>query len=142
MSAQVTQDRRASTDKTHTDIRELILKTDSPTDKATLLILLKISENLETNTAMTESVASKVADHLVRYEEHETKDAVRVGQIRTAWWMLSGIMVILQGVALYAIKSYSEDYKAVVRNVEEIRRDVDTLKERQRIGDEIRKAQK
>lgn len=136
------QERRVSNDKTHKDIRELILQTDQAKDKAMLLILLKISENLETNTELTQGVSETVEKHIERYETHETREAVLVGQAKVAWFVLSAVLVLVQGVALYAIKSYSDDYRYLNTAVIKLRSDMDILQERRRIEDEIKKAQR
>lgn len=135
-------DRRMSTDKTHTELRSLIMETEAPKDKATLLIMLKISESLAENTDLTQNLSEKVDGHMDRYTAHETREAVLVGQAKTAWFILSGVLVLVQGVALYAIKSYIDDYRALNDRVSVIRRDLDTVTERWRLENDIRRSQK
>ena len=120
-------DRRV-TDKAHLDIRELILKTDSPKDKAMLLILLKISESLEANTSMTHEVSTKLDMHLENYTEHEKIDAIRSAQIKTGWRVLSGIIILLQAIGVYAVRSHIEESQRMGAEIVLMRRDVDILK--------------
>ena len=124
---------RRATDKAHLDIRELILKTDSPKDKAMLLILLKISESLEANTSMTHEVSTKLDDHLDIFTEHEKQDAIKRAQIRTGWRVLSGILVLLQGVVMYAVKSHMDEARHMSTEINAIQTDVLVLKEQQKI---------
>ena len=116
-------------DKTHTDIRELILKTDSPKDKAMLLILLKISESLEANTSMTVEVSTKLDNHLDNFIEHEKQEAIKQAQIKAGWRVLSGVLIILQSLALYAVKSHIDEAERMNIEINNIRRDVDIVKE-------------
>ena len=115
-------------DKAHLDIRELILKTDSPKDKAMLLILLKISESLEANTSMTHEVSTKLDMHLENYTEHEKIDAIRSAQIKTGWRVISGIIILLQGLGIYAVRSHIEESQRIGTEIVLMRRDVDILK--------------
>lgn len=124
---------RRATDKAHLDIRELILKTDSPKDKAMLLILLKISESLEANTSMTHEVSTKLDDHLDIFTEHEKQDAIKGAQIRTGWRVLSGILVLLQGIVMYAVKSHMDEARHMSTKINAIQTDVLVLKEQQKI---------
>lgn len=124
-------DRRAA-DKANSDIRELILKTDSPKDKAMLLILLKISESLESNTSMTHEVSVKLDEHLDNYTEHEKQDAIRCAQIKTGWRVLSGILILLQGFALYAVRSHIDEAGRMDTEIVKIRKDVDILKDHEK----------
>jgi len=125
---------KISSDHTHADIRELILQTDAPKDKAMLLILLKISESLEANTQMTHDVSIKLDEHLENYKKHETDDAVRVGSFKTGWRVISGILIILQGVGLMAIKSYSDQNAVTNTAVSQLQMDVKIIQERQNNG--------
>lgn len=120
---------RRNTDRAHLDIRELILKTDSPKDKAMLLILLKISESLEANTSMTHEVSTKLDMHLENYIEHEKIDAIRSAQIKTGWRVLSGIIILLQGLGIYAVRSHIEESQRMDTEIVLMRRDVDILKD-------------
>ena len=120
---------RRSADRAHLDIRELILKTDSPKDKAMLLILLKISESLEANTSMTHEVSTKLDMHLENYTEHEKIDAIRSAQIKTGWRVLSGIIILLQGLGIYAVRSHIEESQRMDTEIVLMRRDVDILKD-------------
>ena len=141
------EDRRQH-DRTHADIRELILKTDAPKDKAMLLILLKISESLESNTVLTQDVSDKLDQHIKRYDVHETEDKVRVGSIKTGWRILSGVVVVLQGLTMMAVKNHVDEDKQLVasvasikqdiaRDVGSLRHDVDVIIERKKVEDEL-----
>lgn len=136
MKEEKVYDRRAA-DKAHLDIRELILKTDSPKDKAMLLILLKISESLEANTSMTHEVSVKLDEHLDNYVEHEKQDAIRCAQIKTGWRVFSGILILLQGVALYAVRSHIDEANRMDTEIVKMRNDVDILKEHEKQFDVI-----
>lgn len=119
---------RRKADRAHLDIGELILKTDSPKDKAMLLILLKISESMEANTCMTHKVSTKLDMHLENYTEHEKIDAIRSAQIKTGWRVLSGIIILLQGFGIYAVKSHIDESQRMGTEIVLMRRDVDILK--------------
>jgi len=99
-----------------------------------LLILLKISESLEANTQMTHDVSIKLDEHLENYKKHETDDAVRVGSFKTGWRVISGILIILQGVGLMAIKSYSDQNAVTNTAVSQLQMDVKIIQERQNNG--------
>lgn len=58
-------------EKVHEDIRDLILETDAPKDKAMLLILLRISENLTANTVLTKKLNEQFDKHLIQFAQHE-----------------------------------------------------------------------
>jgi len=130
---------RRGVDENHKDIRDLILSTEAPKDKAMLLILLKISDNLEDNTALT--LGTKTA-----FESHEEKEQKMLAKATGAWWVLSGLMVMIIAVFAFWAKSGLEDFKILSKTVQEhaisisdLRKDVHTLQERNLIHDESRK---
>jgi hypothetical protein len=61
-------------DSTPEDIRQLILQTEAPKDKALLLILLKMSENLNANTALTQKLSDQLDLHVDQFTKHEAKE--------------------------------------------------------------------
>lgn len=128
MEEEKVYDRRAA-DKAHLDIRELILKTDSPKDKAMLLILLKISESLEANTSMTHEVSIKLDEHLDNFVEHEKQEEIKNAQIKAGWRVLSGVLILLQSLALYTVKSHFDEANRMNLEILSIRKDVDILKD-------------
>jgi len=149
MTDEQNEDRRAH-DRTHTDIRELILKTDAPKDKAMLLILLKISESLEANTLDTQEIKQGLKELNGKYELHEVEDKVRTGSIKFGWRVFAGALIVLQGATALVVKSHIDEDVSIKQSVVvlgdyarssigTLRRDVDLLQERRRIEDEVYK---
>jgi len=133
---------RRNIDRVHAEIRDLILKTDDPKDKAQLLIMLKFSDSIDTLSGITKEVSGKLDEHLDHYDKHITEGAVRDGQVKLGWKLIVAFLAASQGVAWYAIKGHLESDHALEVTVSTIRKDVDMLQERRRIEDTMQKVTK
>ena len=136
-------------DETHTQIRDMILKTNDPKERATLLILLRISESLEENTAETHGISAAVTTlttgvtaHVERFNAHAKEDEIRVGKAKAAWWVVTGMVGVIALLGAMLLKYHLDKLTTVETQVEQLRRDVDQVRERHRIEDEVQKAQR
>lgn len=109
-------------DTVHADIRDLILETESAKDKAMLLILLRISENLTANTTLTKKLNEQFELHLVQFAKHEALEMKLFFGGRWVVRVMLAVLVIGQGaLTWFGGKTLTQ--------FERVQEDVQTLKE-------------
>lgn len=111
-------------EKVHEDIRDLILETDSAKDKAMLLILLRISENLTANTVLTKKLNEQFDTHVVQFAKHEALEMKLFFGGRWVVRVMLAALVIGQGaLTWFGAKTLSqfEQLQADVQHLKEYR---------------------
>jgi hypothetical protein len=106
---------------THDDIEELITQAEGPRDKAMLLILLRISQNLMRTADMTEKLNKKIDDHVVAFTQHEKDEMALFNQGRGFLRAIVGALVIFQAIATWTFSKHlqsEEEREARLTKVE------------------------
>ncbi len=81
-------------------INQLIIETPDAKDKALLLILKKISDNLEDNTDLTRTLTSDLKAHTEAFQEHEKAEMAIINQGRG--FLRAAVMGLALVQALFA----------------------------------------
>ena len=130
------EENKRLTESTQSAIRDLILKMTDSKDKAILLILLQMSENIDRNSELTMRVSNKVDEQGKLISNHDGKEQVMLAKVAIAWYILSGVFVICMGIASVWFKSVASDYKELRINVSsntaaihDISRDINKIQE-------------
>lgn len=127
-------------EQTHEAIRELIMKTDAPKDKAVLLILLRISEGLEDNTRLTQGLETTVREHNAALATHEADELLLLGKAKTAWWVFTGMLGALSLLAALVLRMYVEEFRTMQVDLVTLKQDMRTVQERLRAEEEVLKS--
>lgn len=105
-------------------IDELIVETPDAKDKALLLILKKISDNLEDNTALTRTLTQDLKAHTDAFEKHEKDEMALISQgrgfLKAAVFGLAFFQAIFAWYAARHIKDMDGLSHQVKENSEEI----------------------
>lgn len=107
---------------THDDIEELITQADEPRDKAMLLILLRISQNLMRTADMTERLNTKIDEHVVAFTQHEKDEMALINQGRGFIRAMIIALAIFQGFTMWAFQKHlasEDDREARLTKVEQ-----------------------
>ena len=127
---------------TERDIVNLIEKTDSPKDKAYLLLMYKMHSSLVENTEATMRIARESTEQGAGFREFRHKEEIMFAQLRGGW-KATMVMVGLFGMLLTAVQylawniisNYVQNNTTVAENVnsntkriENMERILDTLK--------------
>lgn len=100
----------------------LIVETPDPKDKALLLILKKISDNLEDNTCLTRTLTSDLKAHTEAFQKHEQQEMTLINQGRGMVRVALLALAMFQGLFAW----YFQDH---LRKVEGLHSDVRSLEE-------------
>ncbi len=105
-------------DALHEDIHRLILASDDPKDKAVLLILLRISQNLEANTELTAKLSANLDAHVSKFNDHEKMEMALFNQGRGLWRVMVWVLGIAQaglgyGFLNHVAKNEQQDERLV-----------------------------
>lgn len=152
MNDRVTHEDRRVGDSTQEDIRNLILNVVDFKDKAILLILMQMAENLSHNTAMTLKVSEKQEMQGVALETHRTDEKILIGKVAGAWWALSlvfGVAFVVFGVWFSRTADGYKDLEATVAShtvtlsaIPSLRKDIDSLQDHVKTQDSLMRVTK
>lgn len=117
------------TEETNQDIRQLILETESSKDKAMLLILLKISDNLGANTKMTQGLTEQLTSHISTFAEHEKKEMALINQGRGAFRVALFSLTVFQAAFAWYGTQVVSDFKETREAVANLQSDMKVHKE-------------
>ena len=78
----MTEPQRRASDGLGDKIEELILAATEPKDKAFLLILNKIADNLDENTQLTRSLSTELKTHTIAFAQYEKDEMALINQGR------------------------------------------------------------
>ena len=92
------------------EIRELIMQTESPKDKAMLLILHRIADSLDTNTDMTRDLDSK-------FSRHEKEEMALIQQGRGFLRAIIFALAAFQGLMAYMLNEHVQSHKRLLEEV-------------------------
>ena len=103
-------------------IDALIIDTLESKDKALLLILKKISDNLEQNTNLTRTLTSDLKVHTDAFTKHEKEELALINQGRGFLRAVVFGIVIIQALTVYIFRQHldSEEVTAQKANAAEI----------------------
>jgi hypothetical protein len=107
-------------DQLQSQIEELILEANDPKDKAFLLILNKIANNLDENTTLTRTLTTDLHAHTEAFAKHEKDEMALINQgrggFRVALAALALFQTIATGLGAYAFHDF-QAVKGVVHGV-------------------------
>lgn len=134
-----TTDRRHSP-ANHDRIMQMIEETDAPKDKAILMILLQISNDLAHNTTATENISKEFSAHKELFDTHVVEEQTLLNQgkglYRAMSWMLGVASVLVLAVLSmggYILKDYRDDILEGERSVREMSHRLTTIEENVRL---------
>jgi hypothetical protein len=113
---------RIANDANSREIKNLIMETVDPKDKAILLILLKISDDLFRNTQVTISLSDKFEKHVEAFVEHAEQEMSLINQGRGFLRAMVIALTIVQALVIYIYTEHMEE-------ADKLREDVAILKE-------------
>jgi hypothetical protein len=94
-SEKMNPQRRAS-DHRPLDIENMIAEENDPRQRAFLIVLNSINNNLNANTKTTTEVAEKLDAHLTNYEQHTMDEAALINKGIGAWKVIAWILGLAQ----------------------------------------------
>jgi hypothetical protein len=112
---------RLMADKNSDEIKELILETPDAKDKAILLILLKISDDLYRNTQITASLSDKFEKHVESFVKHAEEEMSLINQGRGFLRAFVIFLGILQAIVLFLFSEHMQDFKKLSDEVNNLR---------------------
>lgn len=123
MSDENNPNRRYDDDENVKDeIHELIMQAESPRDKAELLILLRISQNLSKNTQLTEKLSHSLDAHVERFVIHEREEMALINQGRGFLRAMVIGLALFQGVVVYAYTQHMTETKKMQEDLVEFKK--------------------
>ena len=102
---------RRAADHRALDIGSMIAEENDPRQRAQLIVLNNINNSLLANTKMTTEVASKLDDHLTRYEEHTKDEAALINRGIGAWKIIAWVLGVAQAALMGSAGYVSADLK-------------------------------
>jgi hypothetical protein len=138
----MTEEKRSSErllhDKSSEDIKELIMKTPDPKDKAVLMILLTISDDLFRNTQLTVSLSDKFEKHVDAFVKHAEDEMKIINQGRG---FLRGIIIALafiQILTAYIFTQHMAEFGNMQESVKHMEKELEIHKEHHKMEERIR----
>ncbi len=113
-------------------IEELILAADDPKDKAFLLILNKIADNLDENTKLTRTLTNDLRAHTEAFAQHEKDEMALINQGRGFWRAALASVFLLQGLGVWWVQGHLEQMERVQKDVAHLHVEVERHKEHHR----------
>jgi hypothetical protein len=139
------QDRRQN-DQLLERIEGLILTSTDPKDKAFLLILNRMADNLQENTELTRKLGEELTshtkaftEHTITFSEHEKKEMELINQGRGGWKVIAVFVLFLQGISGWWIQDKLAEITQIKADVGMLTLELATQKERHR-GEDKNKA--
>lgn len=96
-------------------IDDLIIETPDAKDKALLLILKKISNNLEDNTDLTRTLTSDLRAHTQAFEQHEKDELALINQGRGFLRAAVVGLAVVQAFSTYFFQKHLESEEDIAR---------------------------
>lgn len=93
------------------DIQQMIIAEGDPRQRASLIVLHAISLSLEANTATVREISLKLEKHLVRFDNHATKEQELMNQGRGAWKVIAGVLTFAQAMVLLGLNAIHSGWK-------------------------------
>lgn len=109
-------------DANSNEIKALIMNTADPKDKAILLILLRISDDLFRNTQVTISLSDKFERHVESFVKHAEEEMSLINQGRGFLRAMVIALALVQALVIYIFTTHMEES-------DKMREDVARLKE-------------
>ncbi len=106
MSDQYSGPERRARDPIQEQIEQLIMSATDPKDKAFLLILNKIADNLDENTTLTRTLTEDLKSHTEAFAQHEKDEMALINQGRGFWRAALGAMFLVQGLGVWWIQGH------------------------------------
>ena len=128
---------RVEHDKTSDSIRDLIMETPEAKDKAVLMILLKISDDLFRNTQITSSLSDKFEKHVEAFVKHANEEMKMISHNRG---FLRGLLLLLTAVQIlvgYILTTHFEDFKHIQEDVKYLKIEIEKHKEHHRLEEKF-----
>ena len=119
-------------DENSKDIKALIMETPDPKDKAVLMILLKISDDLFRNTQITSSLSEKFEKHVATFIQH-AEDEMKL--INTGRGFLRGIIfsiAMVQALIIFIFSQHMQEFSEMQQSVKHLEKEVEAHKEHHR----------
>lgn len=114
----MTEDQKRRVSDTLGDkIEDLILAATEPKDKAFLLILNKIADNLDENTQLTRTLSSELKIHTVAFAQHEKDELALINQGRGFLRASVVLIAFVQVVMGYVITQHLASHKAALEEI-------------------------
>lgn len=87
-------------------IGDLILAATDPKDKAFLLILNKIADNLDENTKLTRTLTKDLKAHTEAFQQHEKDEMALINQGRGFWRAALAAVLVLQALGVWWVQGH------------------------------------
>lgn len=124
---------RLDHDKNSESIKDLILATPDAKDKAILMILLKISDDLFRNTQITASLSEKFEKHVEAFVNHAYEEMKMISHNRGFLRGMFVFLAIIQLLIGYILTSHFEEFNHMQEDVKAMKTDIEKHKEHHRI---------
>ncbi len=108
---------RRALDPIQEQIEHLIMSADDPKDKAFLLILNKIADNLDENTKLTRTLTEDLKNHTIAFAQHEKDEMALINQGRGVWRAALGAMFLLQALGIWWLQGHLDETAATAAKV-------------------------
>lgn len=118
---------RDRTERIHEQIMELITETESPRDKAMLLLLDQMHASLRTNTSVTIRLAKTTEEHISNFRKHEVREEKVINRTKGALWVLAGVLTIVQVSAVVMVNRALDRDEAIEARLDKLEQKVSGL---------------
>lgn len=92
--------RESDKHKSHLDIEQMIIDEPDTKQRAFLVVLNSINQSLQANTTLTQSVSTKLEEHLTNFEEHAKAEEALMNKGRGAWKVAAWVIGIAQCIGV------------------------------------------
>ena len=120
---------RRRRDPIQEQIETLIMSASDPKDKAFLLILNKIADNLDENTMLTRTLASEFKSHTEAFALHEQKEMALINQGRGFWRATLAAVVVIQALGVWWFQGHIAQTARTQEQVSSLKIEIEKHKE-------------
>jgi hypothetical protein len=138
------QDRRKQ-DPIQDKIEELIMSSTDPKDKAFLLILNRMSDNLQENTELTRKLGEELSshtksfiEHTNRFSKHEQEELALINQGRGGWKVAAISLIVIQGLFVWWVQLKLSELTQLRVDVNQYHLELELIKSRHAREDSLK----
>lgn len=111
----------------HDRVEELIGQTADPTQRAMLMLFVKLGHEIDANTDATRRIAVALeahkddfSKHTVRFDQHVLDEKSMLASAKGAWWASTLLIGCVMALGIYIVKGFSDSLLATTSLVQDV----------------------